>query len=306
MSSLTLTRATRWMVMTILVISGKVVFAQDIKVNSGFLSDSLKIGEETAYFLAAHYPSNLNVVFPDSTYKFSTFEYLKRKYFPTHTSNGISVDSAVYYLSTFEVDRVQYLLLPVYAIIPQDSTEFLSLQDSVLITQLVAKVPDSLAIDKLPLKMNTAYQRVFFEFNTWVVIIVVGVLIVIAVLVWIFFGKRIARHFRVRRLKRMHTEFVQRYNTMVGQLQNTFSSDSAETTVSTWKKYMEKLEAQPYTKLTTKETMSLIEDPTLVNNLREIDRAIYGQQNTSLNNFEGLRAFADQRFAKKLQEVQHG
>lgn len=279
--------------------------AQDVKVRGGFLSDSLKIGEETAFYLSARYPSDLNVLFPDSTFKFSTFEYTKRNYFQTKTRDNVSVDSAVYYFTTFEVDRAQYLDLPVYVVQPQDCTVFQSPRDSVLITQLVASVPDSLTVDKLPLKMNTAYQKVFFEFNTWVVIIAVGVLIVIAILVWIFFGKRIARYFRVKRLRRMHADFVRNYNAMIAQLQSA-SGNQAEGALSAWKKYMERLESHPYTKLTTKETALIIRDEELTNNLKEIDRAIYSERPAQINFFEGLRAFADQRFNKKLEEVQHG
>src|SRR5690242_16983348 len=83
--------------------------AQDVKVMGGFIADSLKVGEETAFYLSARYRSNLNALFPDSTFGFIPFEYQRKEYFPTQTENGISFDSAVYYLTTFEVDRVQYL-----------------------------------------------------------------------------------------------------------------------------------------------------------------------------------------------------
>ena len=40
-----------------------VLLAQEteVEVHGGFLSDSLKIGEETAYFVSATYPSNLTI-----------------------------------------------------------------------------------------------------------------------------------------------------------------------------------------------------------------------------------------------------
>ena len=94
--------------------------AQDVKVSGGFLSDSLKIGERTAFYLSARYKSDLTVLFPDSTFQFTPFEFQNKVYFPTRTEQGISHDSAVYYLTTFEVDRVQYLDLPLYVILPQD------------------------------------------------------------------------------------------------------------------------------------------------------------------------------------------
>jgi hypothetical protein len=279
---------------------------QTIQVRGGFVGDSIKIGETIPFYLAAHYSDSLNILFPDSTVKFSTFEFEKKEYFPTKTENGISVDSAVYYLSTFEVDRTQTLGLSVYILQPQDCTVFTSAIDSVLITQMVTEMPDSLSADKLPLKMNTAYHPVAFQFNYWIVIIAVGALLIIGAIVWIFFGKRIAKHYRAKRLARKHSEFVKAYEGIVRELQTSFSSNSAEHALSFWKKYMERLERYPFTKLTTRETLLLTKDETLANNLRQIDRAIYADQPTALKPFEQLRAFADQRFNKKLDEVQHG
>jgi hypothetical protein len=280
--------------------------AQEVKVNAGFLSDSVKIGEQTAFYLASHYPSDRNILFPDSTFGFTPFEFTRRTYFTTETKNGISVDSAVYYLSTFEVDRVQYLDLPVFMVQPQDCTVFVSQRDSVLITQMVAEVPDSLSADKLPLKMNTAYQPVPMGFNWWIALIALAVLILIMIVVWIFFGKKIRAYFVARKLKRKHFQFLQAYNSIVTQLQSDFSVISTESALSAWKKYMEQLESRPYTKLTTAETFNLIHDEPLAQNLKTLDKAIYGHNTTVVASLEDLRVFADRRFSKKLEEVKHG
>lgn len=270
------------------------------------MSDSLMIGEQTAFYLSAHYPSNLNVLFPDSTFDFKTFEYQKRNYFATSTEDGVSTDSAVYYFTTFEVDRVQSLGLPVFVVQAQDCTVFQSPRDSVLITQLVAHVPDTVSADKLPLKMNTAYQKVFFQFNFWILLIVVGILIVVGVVVWIFYGKKIRAYFLAKKLRRRHFQFLNSYNAMLAQLQSTFSAITTESALSAWKKYMEQLESRPYTKLTTKETYGLIHDEALANNLRTIDTAIYGHNTSVVGALESLKIFADQQFAKKMTEVKHG
>jgi hypothetical protein len=189
---------------------------------------------------------------------------------------------------------------------PQDCTVVVSPTDSVLITQLVAEVPDSLSADKLPLKMNTAYQRVFFQFNFWILLIVLGVLVVIAIVVWIFFGKRIRQHFRMRKLRKQHALFVKNYLTVVNPLQSSFSSMTTENALSLWKKYMEQLESRPYTKLTTKETLNLIQDDHLIKNLRTLDTAIYGHNTSVYDSLNYLKNFADERFSKKLAEVSHG
>jgi Tfp pilus assembly protein PilE len=281
-------------------------FTQQVTVNGGFLSDSIKIGEQTAFYLATHYPRNVVVLFPDSTHKFTHFEYERKIYFSTQTTDSISVDSAVYFLTTFEIDRIQYLNLPVYIINKKDCTVYRSATDSLLITQLVQQVPDSINIDKLPLKMNTAYQKVFFQFNYMVGLIIIAVLIILGIAAWLIFGKRIVRYFKVKKLLQKHAEFIESYTNTIGTLKSTFSTATTESALSQWKKYMEHLEAWPYTKLTTREILRLENDKTLGEKLSAIDMAIYGHNTAVVDPLEELKTIADQRFTKKLEEVNHG
>jgi hypothetical protein len=69
---------------------------------------------------------------------------------------------------------------------------------------------------------------------------------------------------------------------------------------------MEQLEAIPYTKLTTLELTRIETDESLRKNLRSIDGALYGHTTSALQSLEDLKGFADQRFAKKLEDVKHG
>lgn len=284
------------------------LFAQESEVtlHGGFLSDSLKIGERTAYYLSARYPSDLTVLFPDSTHAFASFEYQSRRFFPTETTDGISADSTIYYLTTFEVDRVQYLGLPVYLVQSGDSTVYETRPDSVLITQFVSQVPDTVAVNELPLKMNTAYEKVSYDLNFWLMVGILGVIAALAITIWLVFGKRISRYFMVRRLQKKHAFFLRQYNTLLRQIQSAFSPSATESALATWKKYMEQLESRPYTKLTTRETVRLIREPALTEPLTHIDKAIYGHDTTVVHSLENLRTFADQRYHQKLKEVNHG
>jgi hypothetical protein len=283
-----------------------IAFSQDVAVRGGFLSDSLKIGEQTAFYLSARYPSNLTVLFPDSTHSFSPFEYQNKEYFLTETTNGLSADSAVYYLTTFEVDRVQFLQLPVYVVNEMDCTSVSTRPDSVLITQFVARVPDTVSVDKLPLKMNTAYQKVIYNLNVWLLVIIVGALLAVAAVVWLLFGKKIKRYFLLRRMQKNHAYFLSSYNTFLAQLNTAFSPPATESALFTWKKYMEQLESRPYTKLTTRETQRLLAEPALTEQLGRIDKAIYGHDTSVVDALENLKTFADRRFHRKVKEVQHG
>ncbi len=280
--------------------------AQDVIVRGGFFSDSVAIGEQTRYYLAAKYPSKLNVIFPDSTYDFKPFEFEKKQYFPTETTDSISYDSVVYFLSTFEIDSVQFLGVPVFVIDKADTTTFTATVDNILLSELVQQVPDSLPIDKLPLKMNTAYQKVSYLFNYPVVIIVIAVLLVGALIVILVFGKRIRKHFKIKRLKRNHQQFIEKYVLHIAEVKQQYSTVATESTLATWKKYMEQLEGWPYTKLTTRETTLLAKDQNLTNHLHAIDKAIYGHEKAVVQPLEQLHDYANKKFIKKLEEVKHG
>src|SRR6187549_3906460 len=130
---------------TFVFIFSVITQAQEVKVRAGFFADSLEVGEETKFYLSATYPSKLTVLFPDSTFNFAPFEYEDKKYFATQTTDSISYDSVIYVLSTFEIEKVQTLSLPVYAITNSDSVEFNSNRDTIMLAELVTGVPDSIS-----------------------------------------------------------------------------------------------------------------------------------------------------------------
>jgi hypothetical protein len=279
---------------------------QQVTVRGGFFTDSVSIGEDVKYFLATKYPSKLNVLFPDSTYAYQPFEYNSKQFYPTETNDSISYDSVIYHLSTFEVDRIQTLALPVFIINKKDTIFYKAEVDSILISQMVAHVPDTIPADKLPLKMNTAYQKVPFLLDYPIFIIVVAILAVIALIVFLFFGRKIRKHYRLKRLRRNHEKFVAAYSDKLEKVKAKASTEMTEATLVTWKKYLEQLEGWPYTKLTTRETVRMEKDASLGTSLQQIDRAIYGHEGAVLQPLMHLRDYADKKFTKKLEEVKHG
>jgi hypothetical protein len=282
------------------------LFAQDIKVRGSFLSDTVKIGEQTAFYLSAKYPSSQDVLFPDSTYDFAPFEFDHKKYFATTTKDGVSYDSTLYFISTYEIDSIQYLNLPVYVIQNGDCTAYYSDKDHVYLKALVKSVPDSISTEKLPLIASTQYQKVNFDFNFLIVSIVLGIVIVILILLWIFFGKRITRYLKARRLQKRHMAFIASYTKIVKDARTAFSAATTEHALVLWKKYMEQLEERPYTKLTTREILSFQSDNTLIQNLKNIDRAIYGHHHPVADSLDFLQQAANKHFERKIQEVKHG
>jgi hypothetical protein len=283
--------------------------AQDtnITVRAGFIEDSLRVGDPVRFYLTARYAQGLQVLFPDSTYAYAPFELDHRSYTPTDTRDGMSYDSVVYHVTTFELDEHPSLSLPVYLLTPQDCTAFESPRDTIRLALSPMPGLDSITIDKLPLRENVAYHDVPQAFNYIIALIAGGALLLIATLVWVFFGRRIRKYFRVRRMLKMHEQFMIAYGGSLAGIHTNFSAANAEHVLAQWKLYMEQLEIRPYTKMTTREIQAALKDDAVTRTLKAIDGAIYGHSTqAATESLTNLRDLANQRFAVKLQEVKNG
>ncbi|HEY3405197.1 MAG TPA: hypothetical protein VGK59_17555 [Ohtaekwangia sp.] len=292
----------------VLAFSITAAHAQEVNVRAGFFEDSLIVGDKVRFYLSAEYDKNLNILFPDSTYNYTPFEFEGKRYFTTKTRDGISYDSVIYELSTFEVDPIQQLQLKVFQVNPGDCTQHVSNIDSIRLSPLVTMSLDTIPVEQLPLKINVAYQDVSWLFNYPVLVIVFSALIVLTAIVWFVFGKRIRKYFKTRRMIKAHEKFVSLYTMQITTLKEAVTTTGIETTLSLWKKYMEQLEAKPYTKLTTRETQLIDGDALLISNLKSIDGAVYGsvKDHSVMSSLEHLKDFADKRFHHKLDKLKHG
>jgi hypothetical protein len=279
--------------------------AQEVVTKGYFLEDSIKIGISTPYVLIAKYPVSKDVVFPDSLFDFTPFELGEKIYFPTKSDATYSYDSAVYYLITFEIDSVQYYQMPSYVITGRDSLEVRADRDSIFLTQLVTEIPDSVAAEAMPLIENTTFKTVRLAFNYPYLIAGLSILIVVILLIIIFFGKSIRTWFILKKLNKKHLQFLAKFDQMlsVGIKQTGYY----EHVLLLWKKYLEDLEGQPYTKMTTKELAKIEHIETIAPLLKDVDRAIYGKQNgIESNAMDQLKTYSQQRFDEKIKEVKHG
>jgi len=277
-------------------------FSQEIKPAGNFLQDSAKIGEEIAFAFQVKYPRGMEVLFPDSTYNFSPFEFVRKNFYTTRSDSVSSTDSAVYYLSTFEIEKVQHLSLPVFVIRDSDSIAIQGQKDSIFLKELITTLPDT-----LDLKANTEYNEVPMDFNYPYFLIGIGILIVLGAILILVFGKAIKRKYRIYRMKKRHKKFNEKFTRLVDDLTNENSSKAIEETLTFWKKYMENLERLPYTKLTTKEIVVKENGSNLKKPLGNLDRTIYGSAEPSNidEDFEQLHDFAEERYQKKIQHLSY-
>lgn len=296
----------RWLtVLMVSVLTGTTCFSQEVNVKAGFNGDTTRVGDEVFFYLTARYPKSSQVIFPDTTYSFAPFELKKKDYFPTRTRDSVSIDSAVYTLRTFEIERLQTLRLPVFVVNALDCTRVFSNRDTIALKPLVRDLPDSLSAD-LPLKATTAYQHVPREINTPLIVIVISFVSILAGIGWVVFGPAINRHYRVKRLRQMHENFSATYDGYLHTIEKHFSPGTTERAVVEWKKYMEQLSRRPYTKLTTLETVQMEKDETLGKNLKLVDSAVYGPNTHVIESLQSLKTYADIRFNDVISEVKNG
>jgi len=284
-----------------------VAFGQELKVRGKFIADSVKIGEQIPFSLTATYPKDLTVIFPDSTYALSPFEFQKKLFFTTQTTNGLSYDSVVYLLATYEIDSIQQLKLPVFVVNKNDCTSIFSNLDEVILNQLVKNVPDTVAAKDLPLKTNTDYLNVRWLFNYPIALIISGIFLVLTIAGFLIFGKRVKKYFLLKKLNRNHQKFISKFNEIISALPSDFSVMKVETALVLWKYYMENLVEAPYSKLTSKEILAKEKNEQLGTALHTIDRVVYGGVPSPPDqSFESLRHYCEQQFQFKLEQIKNG
>mgnify|MGYP003650328350 FL=1 len=271
--------------------------AQEITPEGYFVADSMKIGEEFEYSLSIKYPKSSEVIFPDSSYNYAPFE------FPTREDSTYAYDSVIYSLSSFEIDKVQYLQLPVFMLHGKDSIPVLPPKDSILLVEMITQVPDSLVF-----KENTAFHKVPLAFNYPYLVIGLGILVVMLIIGYFSFGKTIKRKIRLYRLRKEYEKFSQSFEKGIGRVKKDHDINLLEEVLVVWKKYMERLEDKPFTKYTTREILNSGYDQTLKDVLRNIDRSIYGQFDDEQihKNFETLEDFTLERYKLRIKEVTNG
>ncbi|MEH0157941.1 hypothetical protein V6R21_27975 [Limibacter armeniacum] len=266
-----------------------------------FKADSTKVGEVVHYALTYRHDPDMEVFFPDSTYDFSPFEYMGKEYFPTVTDITGSLDSVVYELTTFELDELQELSVPV--ILMQNAAKADTIypeKDGVYLQKVVLSMPDS-----VKLMENANLATVPKQFNYPYYLIALGVLLLLGLIVLLVFGKQIKKNIVIRRLQRTHTKFVEEYS---GLTNGNMDVEHLEKALGIWKSYTGKVKNMPLQSCTTREISALVSDQNLGKSLKELDKAIYagirdGGVPVALNT---LKQYAETAYEQKIQEVRNG
>ncbi len=268
-----------------------------------FLADSAKIGEHVKYAFSYTYPRDADLVFPGANYDFFPFEYVDREIFTTRADSSYLTDSVVYTLATFEIEPVLYLSVPAFLLKDADSVKYYSNIDSVYLVQMIDELPE-----EPQTKNNTQYAPVEEDFNYIYWAIGLGFFFILVGLVAVVFGRRIWSLLKTRKIERAHRRFMKKYEALRHQSLISPDKKITEDLLKLWKSYMEQLEKQPFTKLTTKEISALYNDNALLTSLKDIDRSLYsdhGQEQKEVS-LKVMEDFANARVQRKIEELKHG
>ncbi|MEM9340510.1 MAG: hypothetical protein AAGA66_17380 [Bacteroidota bacterium] len=241
--------------------------------------------------------------FPDSNASFFPFEYAAKRFFPTKVINELAYDSTIYLLQSFEIDPVQYLSLTATILDGEDSTVIKTPIDSIYLRALAPVVSDT-----TQLLTNADYISVTRAFNYSLLYIILGAVLILLVVLALVFGKKILKYFKLRKLRKEYETFSQMLTAFIRELKKRPDPDTAEYALNTWKKYQEKLEQFPFTKLTTREILVKEVNQELEKPLKSIDRLIYGKRDTETvyQDFQQIEDFTQHRYNKKVDEIKHG
>lgn len=279
------------------------IAAQEVQVRGGFIQEGMKLGEPVNFWMSARYPGNVELLLPDSNYSFSPFEFAGRRYFESRLQDQTIIDSVVYTLQSYEIDRVQYLDLPAFVLRSGDTTELRTSTDSVLLFQLTKDVSDTTR-----LKENLAYQDVptYFNYPLWSIIF--GGLAIVVVAVFLIFGGRIRRTLKLRKLRKEYRIFSEHLNAYIHTLKTEPEHHTAEKAISEWKRFLETLEETPFSKLTTKEIVAMDYTSELRDTLRNIDRSVYGhlRKEDLYKDFQAVEDFTQHRYAVVTDRIKNG
>lgn len=233
-----------------------------------FQTDSIELGRPIDYALSYHHNPSAEVFFPDTTYNFYPFEIIRRNIFPTSTTNGVSTDSVVYTLVTFDISKNQKLRLPIYLLSKRDCTAVYSLTDSVFLKEMIKT-----SVDSLQLKTDTKLLALSQQVNYPKILTYLLGLLGVVLIIYAFFGRFIRKQYTLFLFGRRHKDFQTNYKKFT---RSTLDDVTIGKALVLWKKHLEWLEKRPYTSYTTKEIVSRLPSERLEEALREVDSAIYG------------------------------
>tara|TARA_B100001750_G_C15521556_1_gene611992 strand:+ start:2178 stop:3065 length:888 start_codon:yes stop_codon:yes gene_type:complete len=294
----------KYLILSLLILqSSYSLNAQKIEYKGYFIKENKTIGD-TIYFISTiNYPKNIEIIQPDSSNNYKTFEYIDKLIFPSLKIEDRILDSTIYLLRTFNTDTIQSLKLSSYIINNNDSLKITSTEDNLIISNQIQKIDQSLKV-----KYNTILSKINKLINYKYVTYIIAVILLIIGLTYILFGKKIIIFFKIHRLKKAFKSFENKFEKQQIIYKKEKSKNEIEKLLIIWKVFMEFISNKTYLSSTTKEIKKFNNNKKIITSLKEFDKNIYSPNKNILESkdINNLLYEAKHNFNVKLKKIKNG
>lgn len=294
----------KYLILSLLILqSSYSLNAQKIEYKGYFIKENKTIGD-TIYFISTiNYPKNIEIIQPDSSNNYKTFEYIDKLIFPSLKIDDRILDSTIYLLRTFNTDTIQSLKLSSYIINNNDSLKITSTEDNLIISNQIQKIDQSLKV-----KYNTILSKINKLINYKYVTYIIAVILLIIGLTYILFGKKIIIFFKIHRLKKAFKSFENKFEKQQIIYKKEKSKNEIEKLLIIWKVFMEFISNKTYLSSTTKEIKKFNNNKKIITSLKEFDKNIYSPNKNILESkdINNLLYEAKHNFNVKLKKIKNG
>ena len=294
----------KYLILSLLIVQSTYSLnAQKIEYKSYFIKENKTIGD-TIYFISTiNYPKNIEIIQPDSSNDYKTFEYIDKLIFPSLKIEDRVLDSTIYLLRTFNTDTIQSLKLSSYIINNNDSLKITSTEDDLIISNQIQKIDQSLKV-----KYNTILSKINKLINYKYATYIIAIILLIIGLTYILFGKKIVIFFKIHRLKKAFKSFETKFQKQQMIYKKEKSKNEIEKLLIIWKVFMEFISNKTYLSSTTKEIEKFNSNKKIIGSLKEFDKNIYSHNKNTLKSKDINNVFneAKHNFNVKLKNTKNG
>jgi hypothetical protein len=264
----------------------------------------IQIGEPFHVSVFVDYPSENQLLFPDSTFAFGNCILKDRRFFPTQTRNEISRDCVVYQLACFNPSPIQSFSIPVIRFENGDSIRFNSNE---IMFQILPEL-DSSSLKKADFLKDVNPAIIPLQINYPYAIGIMAVVVLLLLLANIFLDKPIQRFFYLWLERRRQKRYLKAFNRIQDSLKKEATIQGMESLMVLWKKYLQRLNGKPFLSYTSLEITKELPDPLLKKTLQETDRWIYGGMTVENleANIEKLKEKSLQLYEQKRENIRNG
>lgn len=286
-------------VILIFIFSSK-LFSQEINYQIYFLEKDIKIGDSIKLVSIINYPKEIELIQPDSSFKFFPFSFVKKENFESQLNERIISDSSLYILRSFEIDSIQSIRLNSFILNGKDCLEISSNYDTVYFKSLVNNTDQKV-------KKNMSFNEILLIINTYKLLLYSIVFICLILAVYLLFRKKIIAYFRKRKVLKSYALFNKDFEKIKKQFKTNADKNNLEKIILIWKRYIEKLTSIPYSSMTTKEIIDFFDNENLIKSLKYIDEMIYSDKLIEMDkfSFKYLLDYADSKTKELIKKIEN-